>query len=98
MNNKKFIVLVLIFGVFIPSIFIQRNKIVSLEEEVIQLENEQKENIASEITLENCPLCEGHPILQLVNQSFYIECKDCKLRTNYFDSKYELIKYWNNRN
>ena len=98
MNNKKFIVLVLIFGVFIPSIFIQRNKIVSLEEEVIQLENEQKENIASEITLENCSLCEGHPILQPVNQSFYIECKDCKLRTNYFDSKYELIKYWNNRN
>ena len=98
MNKKKIIVLGLIVGVFIISIFIQRNKIISLEEKVIQLENEQKENIASEITLENCPFCDGHPILQPVNQSFYIECEGCKLETNYFGSKYELIQYWNNRN
>ena len=98
MNKKKIIVLGLIVVVFIISIFIQRNKIISLEEKVVQLENEQKENIASEIMLENCPFCDGHPILQPVNQRFYIECESCEMRTDYFDSKYELVQYWNNRN
>lgn len=93
MNNKyinKFILYsIIVFLVMLT--MIQRNKIV-------QLENEKKENIASEITLENCPFCDGEATIKQVNDSYYIKCEDCKLETNYFDSKYELVQYWNNRN
>lgn len=104
MNKKKilcisiFMGLVLIIGILIRSIFVQKNQIIQLEDNVIQLENEKKENMASEIVLENCPFCGGKAILQPVNQMFYIECEDCELQTNYFESKYELVQYWNNRN
>ena len=88
-KHNKIIIVGFIIGFLLGITIIQRLKIINLE-------SNNKEDI--EITLENCPICEGHPILQQVNQSFYIECEDCELRTNYFDSKYELIKYWNNRN
>lgn len=48
--------------------------------------------------LEPCPLCSGNAIVQPVNDSFYIQCEDCKLKTTYFHSKEELVEYWNTRN
>lgn len=104
MNKKKilcisiFMGLALVIGILVSLTFIQKNQIIQLEDNVVQLENEKKENMASEVVLENCPFCRGKAILQPINTSFYIECEDCELHTDYFDSKYELIQYWNNRN
>lgn len=44
----------------------------------------------------DCYFC-GHEVLVYpVNNSWYIECDNCNIRTGYYDSKIELIEYWNN--
>ena len=93
MNNKhiKISVICFIIGFLLCTSIIQRAKI-------IQLETDNKENIETEFILENCPFCDGIAIIQQVNNSFYIECEECELHTNYYGSKKELVKYWNNRN
>ena len=47
--------------------------------------------------LEDCPLCGHEPELQPVNDSYYIECKFCGLKTKYYGSLQFLVNYWNNR-
>lgn len=70
----------------------QKTEIIKLE-----LENEQLKN-NEDIELECCPLCGGNVVMQPVNDSFYIECEECELHTDFFNSKNDLINYWNNRN
>lgn len=49
-----------------------------------------------ETQLLKCPKCNSQVKVQLVRESSYIECPNCKLRTGYFDTTRELIHYWNN--
>lgn len=67
---------------------------------MIELRN-QNDALKSEINsyknvdLVPCYLCGGTVKIRPVNDSFYIKCMDCGLTTNYFDSRSELIRYWN---
>lgn len=42
-----------------------------------------------------CYLCGGNAKIKPINDSFYIRCEDCDLQTDFFDSKSELVNYWN---
>lgn len=42
-----------------------------------------------------CPLCGETAVIKPVNDDFYIECSACHLKTNFFESKAEIIEYWN---
>ena len=89
-NNKfiKILIILFIVGFLLGIIIIQRNKIV-------QLKSNNETNIDE--TLYNCPFCNSNVIIQPINKDFYIKCENCGLRTTFFNSKKELIKYWNNR-
>lgn len=63
-----------------------------LEQNIEQLENTIR---YEDVVLDNCPLCDGNAVVKPINDSFYIKCENCDLETNFFDSKSELIKYWN---
>lgn len=88
MKNKSisivFAMLVITFGLFICSIV----KINQLKQENSLLKDENVE-------LTSCYLCGDEVNICPVNESFYIECKRCELRTAFFDSKGDLINYWN---
>lgn len=71
---------------------------------ICQLENENRmlNNILDgvdidiqDIGLSKCYFCNRNVKIQPVNEDFYIECPKCGLRTGYFRSKSDLIKYWN---
>ncbi len=68
-----------------------------LENKALRAENaELKQSCEVEIEeLSPCYLCGGNAKIQPVNERFYIECGGCDLRTDYFDSKFDLIRYWN---
>ena len=53
-------------------------------------------NKEAEIYCTKCPMC-GHNEVKLypINNSFYIECKWCDLRTGYYSSEYALTHDWN---
>lgn len=67
-------------------------EIVDLENHVAQLKEEMK---YEDTELNPCYLCNGVVKLKQVNDSFYIECESCKLKTAFFEFKTELTKYWN---
>ena len=78
------------------TVLIENN--IELEDENTILKDENtilKENNIEEYELTSCHLCNGNVKIKPVNESFYIECEECKLRTDFFDSKSDLIKYWN---
>lgn len=71
------------------------NKNQKLEDELQYYRDNQT---AEEIILPlPCPICGSDVSLLPVNNSFYIKCNKCKLQTGYFDSKKEILEYWNNR-
>ena len=93
MNKRQTIIFIVFFiiGYLLGTVIIQRFKIVELKQ------NQESINKNVEVTLEECPFCDGNANIQRVNDSFYIECDDCELHTDYFDSELELINYWNSR-
>lgn len=68
-----------------------------LENKALRAENtELKQSYELETEeLAPCYLCGGNVKIQPVNDTFYIECEDCDLQTDYFDPKSDLIRYWN---
>ena len=95
-NNKTniiFAMLIIIFVLYICSVV----KIKHLKHENSSLKETCEEYITEikEIELVPCYLCDGEVKIQPVNDSFYIECENCELRTDFFKSKSELIRYWN---
>lgn len=67
------------------------------ENDTLRSENEElKRNYVVETEeLVPCYLCGGNAKIKPVNESFYIECEDCDLTTDFFKSKADLIRYWN---
>lgn len=67
------------------------------ENDTLRAENEYlKQNYEVETyELAPCYLCGGNVKIQPVNDKFYIECEDCKLESDFFRSKADLIRYWN---
>lgn len=68
-----------------------------LENEALRVENseiKQRHSVETE-ELVPCYLCGGKAKIQPVNERFYIECEDCDLKTDYFGSRADLIRYWN---
>lgn len=49
--------------------------------------------------LESCPLCNNNnvEINSTKDNTYYIECTNCKLKSENFKSVEELIEFWNNR-
>lgn len=94
-NNKIniiFAMLIIVFGLFLCSII----KIHQLKQENILLKKTYSEIYNEEkIELVPCYLCDGTVKIQPVNDSFYIECEKCELRTDFYKSKIDLITYWN---
>lgn len=75
-----------------------------LEATKLELSEKQKilEDLGYEYDLLNCPLCGYEVDIKPVNNSFYIVCnkfdkgkEGCGLRTDFYDSKNELIEIWN---
>lgn len=62
---------------------------------VFNLKRENSNLKTDGIELNRCYLCGGKVEIYPVNDSFYIKCEDCDLQTDYFDSKSDLIRYWN---
>lgn len=93
MNKRrvKIFIVFFIIGYLLGIVIIQRFKIVELKQ------NQENINENVEVVLEECPFCDGSANIQPVNDSFYIECDDCELHTDYFDSESELVNYWNSR-
>lgn len=90
--NIIFTMLIIIFGLFLCSII----KINQLKRENILLKETYSERCDEEkIELVPCYLCNGVVKIQSVNDSFYIECEKCELRTDFYNSKRDLITYWN---
>jgi len=55
-------------------------------------------NIGTDIDLKECPLCHSTNVVLLAHsKEFYIRCEDCWLFTRDWDSKDDLISYWNGR-
>lgn len=93
-DKNKYIIFamsIIILYLFLCSIY----KINQLEHENSYLREIKMEE---DIELAHCYLCNGTVKINPVNESFYIECNNCKLRTDFFDSKNELILYWNRTN
>ena len=70
----------------------------TIKEQEITIEEQEAvitELKVDETELNPCSLCGGQAKLNPINDSFYIECLSCELRTDYFESKVDLIKYWN---
>lgn len=42
----------------------------------------------------DCPFCDGTAHVYPVRNSWFIECDQCHIQTDYFDDKDKLIKYW----
>ena len=63
---------------------------------LIDLEN-KLHNISVEqsIELDRCPMCLDDVSINTSLNKFYIKCNGCGLSTGYFESKGELIEYWN---
>lgn len=89
---KDKIIIILTIGVLILGILliVQDQEIKAYETSFIFLANQE------EIELNNCPMCDSDKItINPVNNSFYIECDNCHMRTSYNESLIGLIKYWN---
>ena len=59
------------------------------------------ENYSAEVvdtkSLRKCPLCDGIPQIMQYNNNYYIECKDCGLRTKDNRNLKEALNLWNSR-
>lgn len=67
----------------------------TIKEQEAQIAELQTKVGTGEVELNPCLLCGGQAKLNPINDSFYIECLGCELQTDYYDSKAELIEYWN---
>ena len=62
-----------------------------------KLENEQDPvtiEYDQNITSFDCPFCQGKAVVYPIKNDWYIECDNCGIHTDFFDSKEELISYW----
>lgn len=62
-----------------------------LENELINIKEE-----SIDVELENCPFCCGAVECYPIGAHFYIECQECGLETDFFNTKSEAAAYWNN--
>lgn len=62
---------------------------------IFNLKRENDNLKTNGVELNKCYLCGGNVEIYPVNDSFYIGCCRYKLRTDYFGSKGDLIRYWN---
>lgn len=90
-NNKKnwlsffaWVVITIVYVITYSRMIRQQKEIEALKQEIQ----------AEYIDLDSCPFCSGKAKIITVNDSFYIKCMDCELKTDYFDSKAELVEYW----
>lgn len=75
--------------------------ILQIENQELSRENEQLQqelNVNGNTEIHQCWLCGGIARILPVNDRFYIKCQNCELETDYFNSKIELIRYWNKEN
>lgn len=75
-----------------------QNDALQIENDALKSENEvlkSGENSDESIELVPCYLCGSAVKIQPVNEHFYIICTNCGLRTDFFGSRSELIRYWN---
>lgn len=102
-RNNIYVAAIVIIIILSTIFVLQQRKVKELKTKTIELQNKSSElqkelNIAEgAVELLSCPMCNGNPNMLPVNESFYAECEDCKLRTTFFDSKSELVDYWNTR-
>lgn len=96
-NTKNFLIGCVICSICVCLLCIagSQAKIKQLQRNISEME---KELGHEEIPLLPCPFCGGNAIIQPVQDSFYIECDGCEMRTDYLKSKADLIDYWNMRN
>lgn len=47
--------------------------------------------------LKGCPFCGGNGKMENENTSWYVECEQCHVESNYYDSKEEAADAWNFR-
>lgn len=97
-NIIFFLVMLIIIAFFYTQSHTWENKYDKLEKQYIKLEKEYN-NLCDkyeDYELGECPICGGEAELIPVGSSYYIECSECKLETTYFDSKNEVVEYWNN--
>lgn len=69
-----------------------------LKSENAKLKSEIEIIQSKDVELSKCYLCGSDVQIFPVNEKFYIMCKRCGLKTDYFESKSKLIQYWNRRN
>ena len=88
-NNIKSLIICVMTGIFIGMIIVigkQSKEITTLKDNQIKIE------------LKACPLCGSDEIkIKQINDVYYVRCNDCKLETDYFDTKKHASEYWNNR-
>ena len=47
--------------------------------------------------LENCPICNNNCVPIEGSDGWATKCGDCGLKTEKFKTRYQLVKYWNDR-
>lgn len=75
-----------------------QNDTLQSENDTLKSENEVLKsggNAVERTELVPCYLCDSAVKIQPINEYFYIICTDCGLRTGFFNSQSELIRYWN---
>lgn len=63
--------------------------------------DEHDENVEYDFNLKECPICEGKAktIMFVKNErrKFFVQCRNCLLKTKDFDDKKDAVIYWNSR-
>ncbi len=83
--------------IFIILWFICSGLIIFTLTKINKLENKQDPvtiEYNQNITSFDCPFCQGKAVIYPIKDDWYIECDNCGIHTDYFDSKEELISYW----
>ena len=47
--------------------------------------------------LDNCPICSNNTVPIESVDGWHTKCGDCGLKTEKFKTRYQLVKYWNDR-
>lgn len=84
------IIFVILWFICLGLIIFTLTKVNRLENERDPVTIEYDQNITSF----DCPFCQGKAVVYPIKNDWYIECDNCGIHTDFFDSKEELISYW----
>lgn len=71
-------------------------KFIRMQNEIKAYKTEVSYLKGNKETMKSCPLCGSDNVkVYPVNESYYIKCYECELKTNYYNSLLELLDYWN---